>query len=403
MDPIQISLWVSLVVAVVGSILGLLYLTGVLFKGASPSSTPTTSVTSRVCTKISDYVETSTTAPQNVDSLSRFGLVVGGSSAGSIVAVYNKEAALESKPDYLFFGRNTDGNYVEYSDAVLTWDLGSASGTSGSPKFASDPRYVAFHVNTTANAQLQLALVQPVYSVSLQRIDLTGERILDVQWIGTRLEFIVHVESVLTGVHAIRHYTQEVIHHWVATEESPLATSSDGLLFSCSADNQVMVYDSTTGLVEQYDVDDTTTWTKNEAVGVLDFGTALEELDVAIDATWVVGRSSSGIRASTRTASTEVWSVPAVHTLADQTTLFEFTSDTPGPMRFYLNERLYVLDGTTMLLFDKQGVQVDQVTLMNTVSLTEFHVDQLAVNDAVGLLFPNETGSAPSSFRATCT
>jgi len=401
MDWKQIGLWSALALVVVGSILGLLYLTGVLFNG-KPSGTDSgvVTVSSRVCTNISDYVESSTSAPQNVDSLSQFGLVVGGTSAGSIVAVYNKDASLVTQPDYLFFGRNTDGNYVEYSDAVLTWDLG-ATGVSGSPKFASDPRYVAFHVNTGTKSQFQIALVQPVYSVALQRIDLNDERILDVQWIGTRLEFLLHVESVLTGEQEIRHYTQSVIHHWIAADE-PVASSVDGLLFSSSSEDQIMVYDSGTGIAEQYDVDATTTWTKNEAAGALDFGTALDELDVTVDATWVAGRSSSGIRVSTRSAIGEAWSVPIPLTLSDSS-LFEFESETPGPMRFYLNERLYVLDGSTLRLFGKQGVQASEVTLTNAASATEFHVDQLAVEDVVGLLFPTEAATPPGSFRATCT
>lgn len=392
LDRTQITYLVLIGLVVVAGIVSILYLLGVIHTGSddgSPQSSVIESLASEVCSSISTYVDDASGGAADIvafdNAKTRFGQLVGGSNAGSFLAFFDDDEEKSGNPTYTFFARNFDGNYVQYASSVLTWALPGES-DSVSPIFSTDPRYIIFSANGTNKAELQVTFVQPVWCVALQRVDLVGRQIKAVAWLGARLEFIILLDGG-----ELRHYTQEVTHHWVVNHtfadvgDSDVVTTSENRIFHCNADN--------TAVVEQLYDAGSNSWS---VVGLpIGSNNTITRISASVDALWLTVQLSTGV---------------VNNYLRDSVSDTAFTQVAGsiagnGPISHYLNTRLVVANNNTVQSYVRGGntlVAEEEPIQLSENILNDFVVTQLAVKDATNLVVPSNAGM-PKVFKATCT
>jgi hypothetical protein len=372
----------SLAAVFVGALCLLLWLSGAFGGGGGSGGVQVTmgdeQFTVRSCDKIGTYADDGQREAVSGEA-TKFGLHVGGSAAGSLLTAYDSDAALESDPRYAFFGRQEGGAYADYADGVLTWDFADAEAASLAPRFAADPRYVVVAASTATRSQMQVVFVQPVFAVAVQRVDL-DERLDDVRWLGNTLGL------VLLAGGSLQHREQSELHHWVpAPANGGVVDEAGGVTaFACGTSERLVAARGDT--LQEYAVDAKQQW--SALGGAMTLPSAAVHLAYSADALWLVAACEDGVvYASARSDPDAVFSAPvATAARAD------------GPVRMYLNTRLYARLGGELVIYARVGrggadMREEQRVAAPDAGESDFHVDQLAVDDGgVGLFLPGTKG-----------
>ena len=376
---------VALAMLFAGAVCLLLWLAGVLGGGANTVQVTVgdEQVTVRSCDQIGTYADDGQRQAVAGDT-SKFGLHVGGTAAGSLLTAYDNEAELEADPRYAFFGRQSDGVYAAYADSVLTWDFGDgAKARSLAPRFAADPRYVAVAAVSADDerSQLQVVFVQPAFAVAVQRIDLDG-RLDDVRWLGSSLEMVLLVDGTL------QHREQAEIHHWVPVPENEGVVDGGAggvTAFACGTSQRLVA--ARGAALQEYKVDDAQQWSAHG--GALELPSPAAHVALSADALWLVAACEDGrVYASVRDDEGAAFAAPA-----------DTGATADGPVRMYLNTRLYARLGDELVIYVRGGggggaeLREEQRVAADGASTSDFHVDQLAVDDGgLGLFLPGTQG-----------
>lgn len=384
LTPRQRYALAALLVAFVGAVCLLLWLAGVFgAAGGGVAATPgdAQSADVRSCDRLGAYADDGQREAVAGDT-AKFGLHVGGTAAGSLLTAYDNEEALEAEPRYAFFGRQAGGVYADYADSVLTWDFGDgAKARSLAPRFSADPRYVAVAAVDEAGggrSQLQVAFVQPAFAVAVQRVDLEGV-LRDVRWLGNTLELVLLVGGTL------QHREQAELHHWVPVPENGGVIDEAGGVTALAVGTSRRLAAARGAAVQEYKVSDAQQWSAHG--DALALPSPARHLAMSADARWLAAACEDGrVYAATREDDGAAFASPV-----------DTGARADGPVRMYLNTRLYARLGDELVVYVRGGggaaLREEQRVSAKGAAGGDFHLDQLAVDDGgLGLLLPGSEG-----------